>query len=404
MERMSGVFENSAIVISNHAYNLNALGAVRSLGYEGVKVTWLTSEKSKWYSSKYCEPMICPDFKLEPRRFISFLLSLGETRYRRSRCVLIPTSDPALILLSKNKKLLEKYFIPLVCDWSTAKKFIDKRETYQIANSVSVPYPKTFYPKDENEAIQFAHEIDYPCILKPASSHEFAPKFNKKLLSANNANELMRAFRFFKSNGFEMMIQEEIPGEDRNLITLNTVLNEQSQPLAIFMHRRLIQNPPKYGVVALGESIWEPKIIEPAMNFLKAIKFTGLAQVELKQDPRTKDYKLIEVNGRSYLSISLPTACGINLIYLAYRNAKGEYLPPLSKYTCRYKCGVRWLDFPSLVSSLVRIKRTKSGSVNQLIRQTMKTNKIVLASLSIDDPAPFLMEINYLLNRALKIN
>lgn len=400
---MTNAFENSAIVISNQGYDLNALGAVRSLGYEGVKVTWLTSEKSTWYRSKYCESIISPDFKLDETRFIRFLMRLGEKRYTSSRCVLIPTSDAALILLSKNKTLLEKYFYPLVCNWSTATKFIDKRETNRVANSVSVPVPKTFYPKNENEAIQVAHEIDYPCILKPVSSHVFNSKFNKKLVRANNANEMLRAYLWFKSNGFEMMIQEEIPGEDRNMIMLNTVLNEQSEPLAFFMHRRLIQNPPRYGVVALGESVWEPKIIEPAMNFLKAIKYTGLAQVEFKQDPRTKDYKLIEVNGRSYLSISLPTACGINLLYLAYRNVKGEYLPPLSQYDCRYKCGVRWLDLPSLISSIARTTRTKNFSVKKLIGPILNTNKMVLGSLSVDDPSPFLMEIKYYLRNASRI-
>ena len=296
-------FENSAVIISNQGYDLNALGAVRSLGREGVKVTWLTSEKSQWFSSKYCEPMISPDFKREETEFIKFLMRLGEKRYTRSRCVLIPTSDAALILLSKNKTLLEKFFYPLVCDWSTASKFVDKRETNRIANSVSVPVPKTFYPKDRNEAAQVADEIDYPCILKPSSSHLFNAKFNKKLVRAFNADEMMRAYLLFKSSGFDMMIQEEIPGEDRNMIMLNTVLNEFSQPLAFFMHRRLIQNPPKYGVVALGESVWKPEIIEPAMNFLRAIKYTGIAQVEFKQDPRTKEYKLIEVNGR-FLSLN----------------------------------------------------------------------------------------------------
>ena len=149
-------------------------------------------------------------------------------------------------------------------------KFIDKGETYRIASSISVPVPKTFYPENANEVAHLAPEIKYPCILKPISSHQFGPKFNKKLVTAKNAGELVRSYGYFKSNGFDMVIQEEIPGDDRNLITLNAVLNNQSEPLAFFMHRRVIQNPPKYGVVALGESVWEPRIIEPAMKFLES--------------------------------------------------------------------------------------------------------------------------------------
>jgi predicted ATP-grasp superfamily ATP-dependent carboligase len=384
-----------AIVVSNHAYDVNALGAVRGLGIKGVRVTWMTPDRSRWFCSKYCQPIICPDFKHEVKRFIEFLVKLGKKRKPR-RDVLIPTSDASLIPISKNKTLLEKYFRPMVCDWETTEKFIDKSKTYRIAESMGVPIPKTFYPQDENEARRTAYEMTYPCLLKPDISHIFTPRFKRKLFRVNTPSELIKTYHSLASKGFNMMIQEDIPGEDKDLITLNTVFNEHSEPLTVFMHRRTRQNPPRYGVVSLGESVWEPRIIQPCMKLLKAIDFQGIAHVEFKRDPRTGDFKFFEVNGRSYLSISLPTACGVNLIHIAYRNAIGERMAPLTNYSCTYECGVKWLDFPSYIESMVKLRWIKNVSLGEWIRPLL-SKKITLGAFSRNDPAPFLMELNFLI-------
>lgn len=384
-----------AVIVSNSAYDVNALGAVRGLGIKGVRVTWMTPNRSGWFYSKYCQPIICPDFKREENRFIEFLVELGKKR-KLAGDVLIPTSDASLIIISKNRTLLEKYFRPMVCDWETTEKFIDKSKTYRIAESVGVPIPKTFYPQDENEARQIAYEMKYPCLVKPALSHIFAPRFKRKLFRVNTPSELIKTYQSLASKGFNMMIQEDIPGEDKDLITLNTVFNEHSEPLIVFMHRRIRQNPPRYGVVSLGESVWEPRIIHPCMKLLKTIGFQGIAHVEFKRDPSTGDFKFFEVNGRSYLSISLPTACGVNLIHIAYRNAIGERIAPLTNYSCTYECGVKWLDFPSYIESMVKLRRMKNVSLGEWIRPLL-SKKITLSSFSRDDPAPFLMELNFLI-------
>lgn len=395
---MVGKEDCPAVVVSNTAYCLNTLGVVRSLASEGVKVTWLTPDKSKWFYSKYCEPMLCPDFREDVPAFIAFLRKMGEQRFKHNRAVLIPTSDAALIPLSKNKSLLEDYYYPIVCDWETTEKFIDKNKTREVAESLGIPVPKTYFPESIEDAKKYSKQIQYPCLVKPISSHVFVPTFRLKLVRVNNAESLVKVFGYFFSKGFPMMLQEEIPGPDRDVITFNTVLDANSKPLAIFMHRRLIQNPPTFGVVALGESVWEPRIIEPGLKFLQAIRFKGIAQVELKQDPRTGVFKILEINGRSYLSISLATAAGMNLIYLAYKNARGDRLEPLTKYSCNYELGVRWLDSSKYAQSMVQLKLSGAMSLTDLVRPLFGS-KIVHGTFSLNDPAPILMELNYVIKK-----
>ena len=390
-----------AVIVSSRAYDLNALGAIRGLGTKGVNVIWVTPDRSRWYYSKYCKPIISPDFKTEENRFVQFLLELGEKR-NPARDVLIPTSDSSLIAISKNKVALEEYFETMVCDWKTTEKFIDKSKIYPIAESLGVLTPKTFCPEDEDEAARTAYELNYPCLVKPALSHTFTKKFKRKLFKVNTPSELLDTYHILISKGFNIMIQEDIPGDDKDLVTLNTVFNDRSEPLAVFMHRRVRQNPPRYGVVSLGESVWEPRIIQSSMKLLKAIDFKGIAHVEFKRDSRTGDFKFVEINGRSYLSISLPTACGINLIHIAYRNAIGEKIAPLSSYSCTYECGVKWLDFPSYVESLVKLRRMKNVPLGHCFRPLL-SRKITLGAFSRDDPAPFLMELCFLIRNLAEI-
>lgn len=386
-----------AIVVSNNTYNVNALGAVRSLGIQGIKVTWISPDCSRWFYSKYSTPMICPDFRQEEERFLDFLIKLSKAKKSR-RSVVIPTSDAAVIVLSKNKAILDEYVIPLVCDWRTTKKFINKDKSYEIAKSVGIKVPLTFYPQNETDLISIASDLNYPCLIKPTQSHAFGQMFKMKLFRVDNFSELVTNYRFFVSKGFEkMMIQEEITGEDKHLVTLNTVLNLDSEPLALFMHRRLFQNPPRFGVVSLGESIWEPKIIEPALKLLKAMNFNGIAQVEFKYDPTSGEFNFIEINGRSYLSISLPTACRLNLLYLAYKNAIGDAPSALTDYSCEYDCGVKWLDFPSYVESIVKLRKVKKEPLTKYIIPLLHS-KLTFGTFSRSDLVPFLMELDYLLS------
>jgi predicted ATP-grasp superfamily ATP-dependent carboligase len=380
-----------AVVVSEKPYSVNAIGAIRSLARESLKTIWLTPSKSGWYPSKYCESITCPNFDSDENRFIQFLISLREEE-NPAEAVLIPTSDASLRVISKHKDLLTEYFRPLACDWETTRKITEKNVSYQIAEKLGIAIPKTCFPNTKDDLRQISQTINYPCLLKPVISHVFSNKFNQKLFRANTATELMHTYQWLTLMGFNVMVQEDVPGEDANLVCINTVFNKKSEPLAFFMHRRLVQNPPRYGVMALGESIWEPKIIQPCLTLLKSIGFQGLAQVEFKWDNRAKEYKFLEINGRSYLSISFPTRCGLNLIDLACRNAVDEEIAPLTSFSCKYKCGVIWVAFPMYIKSMMQYSRMKEQKLKRLIRPLF-TRHLSFSVFSLQDSAPFLTEI-----------
>lgn len=383
-----------AIVVSEKPYSTNAIGVIRSLGKEGVKTIWLTPYKSGWYCPKHSEPIICPSFDSDENRFVQFLIRLREKK-QLAEAILIPTSDASLRVISKHKELLSKYFRLLACDWETTRIITEKNLSYQIAEKLGIAIPKTYCPKTKDDLRQISQTINYPCLLKPVVSHVFSNKFNQKLLRANTATELMHTYQWLTLMGFNVMVQEDILGEDANLVCINTVFNKKSEPLAFFMHRRLVQNPPRYGVMALGESIWEPKIIQPCLTLLKSMGFQGLAQVEFKWDNKAKEYKFLEINGRSYLSINFPTYCGLNLIHLACRNVMEEEIAPLTRFSCEYECGVKWVAFPMYIKSLIKYSKMKEQKLKRLVKPLL-TRHVAFSVFSLQDPAPFLAIITSL--------
>ena len=382
-----------AVIVSEKGSDSNWLGTARSLGRKGIRIVKLAPKN--WYNSKYCISVICPDMAEKPREFIDFLIELGDKRARKD--ALFPSSDNALILISKNKDILKKYFEPVASDWDTTEKIVDKSKTYNFAKALSIPVPETFVPKDMNEVSRIAKQVNYPCLIKPAGSHIFGPKFKIKLLKVNSETELIKKYKHLSSRGHKLLIQEEIPGGDDQIYYLGIVFNKNSEPLAVFTFRKLRQHPPHFGVGSFEESVWEPRIVDLGIRLLKGIKFYGIAGVEFKKDDRTGDFKLIEINGRSWTGNYLATHCGLNLSYIAYKDAIGEKQKPLNNYSCQYKLGVKWVHLSKDFLSMIK-KRNKGETTFAKWLRSILTGKKTFAILSLDDPCPFISELKNSIN------
>lgn len=380
-----------AVIVTEKGSDSNWLGIARSLGRKGISVIRLTPRN--WYNSKYSISVISPNMVEKPHEFITFLIKLGKKR--NCKDVLFPTSDNALILISKYKNVLKDYFEPVASNWDTTEKIVDKSKTFNFAKALDIPMPETFVPKDMNEVRHIAKTISYPCLIKPAHSHIFNPKFKIKLLKVNSKTGLIKNYEYLSNLGHKLLIQEEIPGDDQ-VYSFNTVFNKDSEPLAIFPGRKVRQYPPHFGIGSLTESVWEPRMVDLGIRMLKGIGFYGIAGVEFKKDYRTGDFKLLEINGRSWSWNYLATFCGLNMPYIAYKDAIGEKQKPLNSYTCDYELGVKWVHF--LIDFLSMIKMRNEGKITLTTwLRSILVGKKTFAIFSLDDPRPFLSELNFII-------
>ena len=136
-----------------------------------------------------------------------------------------------------------------------------------------------------------------------------------------------------KAAPYAPMLQEVVPGGDKELYTVGSYLDREGRALGIFSGRKLRQTPRSRKLVPRGvgscrhgEAVWVPELVEDSLRLLEICDFTGISQVEFKRDPRNGSYKLMEINPRLWMWHTLSAACGVNLPHIAYLDLIGS--PP----------------------------------------------------------------------------
>jgi D-aspartate ligase len=381
------LIEPRALIVSDKEVGSNWLGIARSLRKEGVHVIRLAPKGC--HGSKCCSTVISPCVT-EEHKFLEFLIKLGKKRIRKD--VLFPSTDNSLILISKNKEKLKDYFEPVVADWEVVTKIVDKSKTYDSAKKLGIPVPETYVPSDTDEAKRIAKEINYPCLLKPAYSHIFSWKLKTKLLHVNSEKELIKKYVKLTNLGHKLMVQEEIPGNDHQIYNFGSVFNKNSEPLVISIGRKLRQYPPHFGVGSFTESVWNQDIADLGVHLLKGIKFYGVAGVEFKKNCRTGEFKLLDINGRSWAWNYLATFSGANLSYIAYKDALGEKQEPLTNYVPSYELGIKWIDLKLDFLSMIKMRKEKTITFKKWLN-TILHGKKTFDIMSFDDLYPFISDI-----------
>src|SRR5262249_28762176 len=241
--------------------------------------------------------------------------------------------------------LLERFRVPTP-GWSTVQWAWDKRNTYRLAEELRIPIPRTWYPRDVGELGQI--DADLPLVIKPAIKEHFIYATKAKACRADNgADRVERARRAAALVGpGEVMVQELIPG-DGHLQFAYCALFKEGQAVGSMVARRQRQHPPEFGRAStFVETVDLPLLETLSERFLRAIDYYGLVELEYKLDPRDGQYKLLDVNARTWGYHSIGLSAGVDFPYLLFADQRGEPVHP-----SRGRVGLRWVrmmtDFPA---------------------------------------------------------
>jgi predicted ATP-grasp superfamily ATP-dependent carboligase len=309
--------------------------------------------------------------------------------------LLIPTSDATLSTVSKHKGLLEHHYQVAGSEWEITQQFIDKRNTYALAEAVGVPAPKTVLAKTLTDVERHGRTLRYPCLVKPSHSHRYYALFRRKMVKVESYDQLLSTYKQATDAGFEVMLQELVPGEDSLGANYNSYFWD-GRPLVEFTAQKIRGAPPELGSPRVAMSKHIPEVIESGRKILQAIGFYGYSCTEFKKDPRDGVYKLIEVNGRHNLSSLLAVRCGINFPYLHYRHLVHGELPSSHDY----QKGIYWIDLTRDVAYGLKHLNRERYTLTQHVRPYLKPH--VFAILDWKDPKPFARRILTIFRRMLK--
>jgi D-aspartate ligase len=372
----------TAIVLSSHTMGL---GVIRSLGMAGVPiVVFYYEKKDMGYVSKFVkEKIFTPHPEKYEDKFIRILMQYGK-KYDGS--ILIPADDATLISVSKNKSVLSDHYIVACPNWEISEKFIDKKYTYAIAESINLPAPKSFLPRSLEDLEKYGKIVGYPCIVKPCRSHTYFEHFRKKMVKVKNIDELVGEYLNVKASGIEVLIQEYIPGDDTQGVNYNSYF-WAGEALIEFTAQKIRLSPPEFGVPRVVKSKYLPELIESGRKIIRAIGFSGFSCTEFKKDSRDGIYKLMEINGRHNRSGLLSLRCGINFPLIEYKHlTEGKRPVPCSFQPDKY-----WIDeFHDIVSSL-KYYRKERYSLKEYLRPYFRSN--IFSVFNFSDPKPFLKRL-----------
>jgi D-aspartate ligase len=361
------------------------LGIVRSLGRRGVPVCVIDDEYSISRFSRYATYAVRVANLRDEQQIVKNVLDTGK-RFGLFHWVLYPTREEIVAAFARQRDLLKTFFRVPTPDWETVQWACDKRKTYRLAEKLSIPIPRTWYPKSEDELTSL--ESHLPLVIKPAIKEHFIYATHVKAWRVDTATQLRERFaqasRLLPTG--ETMIQQLIPGDGRQQFSYCAFF-KRGAALGSMTAQRRRQHPPEFGRAStFVETVDFPGLEQSSTEFLRAINYYGLVEVEYKRDPRDGQYKLLDVNARTWGYHTLGGRAGVDFPYLLFADQLGESVLP-----CRAKAGLKWIrlvtDIPTVLVEALH------GRVKwrEYLRSMINTH--TESVFSREDPLPGLMEV-----------
>jgi hypothetical protein len=145
-----------------------SLSVIRSLGRHGIPSRYVTDIDFLAKFSRYTKGSAAWPGPGHPTA-LSFLVQLAEQEGLNG-WLLIPIGDAEVEFVAKNRERLAATFRLTTPDWDTIRWAVDKKLTYQRAEMLGIPFPRTYNVRrlEDVERLDFL----FPLILKPAKKEE----------------------------------------------------------------------------------------------------------------------------------------------------------------------------------------------------------------------------------------
>lgn len=327
------------------------LAIARSLGSRGIPVLVIDDQRciSSW--SKYVDRVIRVESILDERATVDAVLKIGR-QYHLRGWVLFPTRDETVAAFARYRQELSEFFRVTTGEWESVQWAWDKNKTYELAQSLGIPRPRTFNPKGKDELPSLYSQL--PLAIKPAIKENFFYVTGAKAWRANSPAELQALYAkaASKIRTEEILLQEIIPGGGTEQYSYCAFV-QNGRPHSTLTARRLRQRPYEFGRAATYvETVDAPEIEELSERFLRAIDYHGIVEIEFKRDFRDGLFKLLDVNARAWGFHGIGKGCGVDFSYAMYADRIQKPTEP-----ARALPGVGWLrvttDVPTALTDLV---------------------------------------------------
>jgi predicted ATP-grasp superfamily ATP-dependent carboligase len=291
-----------------------ALTVVRSLARLGLHVD-IASHIDKpvaGYSRHARLRLRYPDPMQDPQAFIDWLNTHAAANTYE---LVIPVTERTAVPLLRYRDRVNTARIALPAN-DSLEIALNKAKTVDLARQLGIPVPGSTLVAQAATLDHIKDTLAYPVVIKPARSMGSA---NQGIVQlgvdyAFNEPEFMaktgHALRFGS-----VILQEYFGGQGVGI----ELIADHGKIAYAFQHLRLHEVPLTGGGSSFRKSVAiEPELLDAAQKLMAALNWHGVAMVEFKWKPKTRDFRLMEINGRFWGSLPLAVSAGADFPAMLY--------------------------------------------------------------------------------------
>ena len=286
-----------------------------------------------------------------------------------------------LAVALEEKGVLKDYNVELLgTSLETIEKAEDREKFRDLMNEISEPVPESSIVTTEEQALDFAKEIGYPLIVRPAYTlggtgggmcynEEDLLEITRAGLSLSPVNQCLieRNIAGFKEIEYEVIRDKK----DQAIVVCNM---ENVDPVGIHTGDSIVVAPSQ----TLSDREYQ-LLRHASLKIIRALKIEGGCNVQVALDPDSFDYYIIEVNPRVSRSSALASkATGYPIAKIAAKIAVGltldEIINPVSGTSAMYEPS---LDY--VVTKMPRFPFDKFTAGNRKLGTQMKATGEIMA-------------------------
>lgn len=317
------------LVLTEHtADDRKSLAAVRSLAAAGVRVHVAsdTPRSAPWWSRYVRRRWLCPSPVTCREDFLDWL---QETRRREALDAVLPTSDytvHALVIGRASGATEPGDPVPTTEALRVAH---DKFACLELARELGLAIPQTWLVEDPAQPPPELAQAPLPCVVKwrsGAGGEGMHFPTTPAQLAQALADAPCTSDSVFRPD--QRLVQERIDGPVHDAC----FLFDHGKSQAVFTQRRLAMSPLMGGVGIRNVSTHQAEPAELGARLLTALGWHGPAMVEFRQDQRTGEFVLMEINARFWGTLELAVRAGMNFPWWTALLGAGRQLPRIPGY------------------------------------------------------------------------
>lgn len=304
---------------------LGGVNLVRALGLAGIPVIVAApDEREPAFASRYCAARCVLPPLSQADAAIDAIVTIGDrlsAMYGR-RVPLFYGSDDHLNLIYAHRERLERYYLLLLNDTEVAQALLTKDGFQAFALKRGLPVPSSLSWKEPGARGVTSYEG--PVVVKPSSKEGWTDSVLRK-----------RAFGGSKALVFpsgadavrdpviapfheQLTCQPYVAGDDSSNWSFHAFADEKGRVVDSFVGRKLRTCPPDNGESAYIKLEENEELRALGTRLAARMPLKGIFKMDFKQDARTGQWYLLEVNARFNLWQYVGAANGVNLMRTAY--------------------------------------------------------------------------------------